>query len=391
MRRTQLLQELRKMRFEEAYWGWQEKRLDQEEAACLLGVCARTFRRYIDRYEEAGIDGLIDRRLEQVSHRRAPVDEVLKVTSEYRRRHEGWSAKHFHAWYRKDGGTRSYTWVKSRLQEAGLVPRAKARGAHRKRRARSAWPGLMIHQDGSTHEWVPGQRWDLIVTMDDATNEHYSMFFVAEEGTASSLRGVREVIEARGLFSSFYSDRGSHYWHTPQAGGKVDKEHPTQFGQAMERLGIQMIAAYSPQARGRSERMFSTHQARLVRELALAGITNMAAANRYLAETYRPAFNAEFMQPAMEEGSAFVEWIGADLGDILCERFERTVGNDNCVSFERLKLQIPADRHRCHYVKAKVSVLRHTDGTLALMHGPRKLAEYDACGHIRAPELEAVA
>ena len=199
------------------------------------------------------------------------------------------------------------------------------------------------------------------------------------------------MIEARGLFSSFYSDRGSHYWHTPQAGGKVDKAYPTQFGQAMERLGIQMIAAYSPQARGRSERMFSTHQGRLVRELALAGITNMAAANRYLAETYRPAFNAEFMQPAMEEGSAFVEWIGADLGDILCERFERTVGNDNCVSFERLKLQIPADRHRCHYVKAKVSVLRHTDGTLALMHGPRKLAQYDVCGHISAPELEAVA
>jgi len=190
------------------------------------------------------------------------------------------------------------------------MPKAKARGAHRKRRERSPLPGLMIHQDGSSHEWVAGQRWDLIVTLDEATSEHYAMHFVEEEGTQSSFLGVREVIEARGLFCSFYSDRGSHYWHTPEAGGKVDKKHLTQFGQAMRRLGIEMIPAYSPEARGRSERMFRTHQERLPRELALAGITDRVSANRYLAESYRPAFNAEFMQPAMEEGSAFVAWIG---------------------------------------------------------------------------------
>lgn len=356
MKRTELLQELRKMRFDEAYGGWESGRLTQEEAARLLGVCERTFRRYIDRYEEAGLAGLIDKRLSQDSHRRAPVDEVMRLTEQYRSRHLGWNAKHFHAWYRRDGGSRSYTWVKSRLQEAGLVERAKKRGAHRKQRERSPWPGMMIHQDGSTHEWVAGQKWDLIATMDDATSEHYSMFFVEEEGTASSFRGVQEVIEKRGLFASFYSDRGSHYWHTPEAGGKVDKKNLTQFGQAMKRLGIEMIAAYSPEARGRSERMFRTHQERLPKELALAGITDMAAANRYLAEVYMPAFNAEFMQPAMEEGSAFVDWIGGPLADILCERHERVVGNDNCVSFENMKLQIPADRHRCHYVKARVSV-----------------------------------
>jgi len=202
------------MRFEEAYEGWQEGRLTQCEAARLLGVSERTFRRYGVRYSDDGLDGLIDQRLEQVSHRKAPVDEVMRVTERYRARHAGWSAKHYFAWYRREGGERSYTWVKSRLQESGLVVRAKRRGAHRKRRDRAPWPGLMIHQDGSTHEWVPGQRWDLIVTMDDATNEHYSMFFVEQEGTASSLQGVREVIEARGLFSSFYSDRGSHYWRT---------------------------------------------------------------------------------------------------------------------------------------------------------------------------------
>lgn len=391
MKRTELLQEIRKMRFEEAYGGWQEGRLTQCEAASLLGVCERTFRRYRVRYDDEGLSGLIDHRLEQVSQRKAPVDEVMRMTEQYRTRHTGWSARHFFAWYRRDGGERSYTWVKSRLQDSGLVVRAKRRGAHRKRRDRSPWPGLMIHQDGSTHEWVAGQRWDLIVTMDDATNEHYSMFFVAQEGTASSLRGVHEVIEARGLFSSFYSDRGSHYWHTPEAGGKVDRKNPTQFGRALQRLGIEMIAAYSPEARGRSERMFRTHQARLVRELALAGITDMTQANRYLQEHYRAAFNAEFAQPAMEEGSAFVAWIGGALHDFLCERFERTVGNDNCVSFEAMKLQIPADRYRCHYVKAKVAVLRRTDGTLAILHGPRTLAEYTAEGQPKALDHQAAA
>lgn len=391
MNRTELLQEIRKMRFQEAYSGWEGGRLTQAEAASLLGVCDRTFRRYLARYEADGLEGLIDKRLEQDSHKKAPVDEVLRLTEQYRQRHQGWSAKHYYAWYRKDGGARSYTWVKSRLQEAQLIAKAPAKGAHRKRRERSPWPGLMIHQDGSTHEWVPGQQWDLIVTMDDATNEHYSMFFVDEEGTRSSFRGVQEVIEARGLFSSFYSDRGSHYWNTPEAGGKVDKKNLTQFGRAMQHLGIEMIAAYSPEARGRSERMFRTHQERLPRELALAGITDMAAANRYLTEIYRPAFNAEFMQPAMEEGSAFVAWIGGPLTDILCERYERTVGNDNCVSFEGLKLQIPADRHRCHYVKAKVTVLRRQDGTLAILHGPRQLAEYSASGTPMPTQIKAAA
>ncbi len=339
------------MRFEEAYGGWQSSRLTQEEAARLLGICERTFRRYIDRYEEAGLEGLIDQRLEQVSQPRAPVDEVMRLVERYRGRHLGWSAKHFYAWYRRDGGSRSYTWVKTRLQEASLAPKAKAKGAHRKRRERSPWPGMLLHQDGSTHEWVAGQQWDLIVTMDDATNEHYSLFFVAEEGTQSSFLGVREVIQARGLFSALYTDRGSHYWHTPEAGGKVDKVNLTQFGRALKQLGIEMIPACSPKARGRSERAFATHQARLPKELALAAITTMAAANDYLRAVYRPAFNQEFAQPAMEEGSAFVPCLGGNLEDILCEQFERTVGKDNCVRFEGLTLQIPADRHRCHYPK----------------------------------------
>jgi len=368
------------MRFEEAYENYKSGRITQDDAAKLLGVCDRTFRRYMSRYDEGGLDALLDKRLTQASHRCAPVDEVMRLTEQYRSRYSGWNARHFHTWYRRDGGTRSYTWVKSRLQEAGLIKRNPKRGAHRKRRERSPLTGMMIHQDGSTHEWVANQKWDLIVTMDDATNEHYSMFFVQEEGTASSFRGVQAVIEKQGLFCSFYSDRGSHYWHTPEAGGKVDKHNLTQFGQAMKRLGIEMIAAYSPQARGRSERMFRTHQERLPKELALAGITDMGAANRYLQAVYMPAFNDEFKQPAAADGSAFVPWIGGELEDFLCERHERVVGHDNCVSFNNLKLQIPADQHRCHYVKAKVTVLRYPDGKLAILHGPRKIANYDKTG-----------
>jgi transposase len=251
MRRTEWLQETRMMRFEEAFFGWTEKRLSQEDAAQLLGVCERTFRRYVDRYEELGLDGLVDKRLTQASRRKAPVDEVMVLVERYRKRHKGWRARHFHAWYKRDGGRRSYTFVKLRLQEAGLLKKAPRRGAHRKRRDRSPWPGMMLLQDGSTHQWVPGQRWDLIVTMDDATSEHYSMFFVEEEGTKSSFQATREVIRAKGLFSSLYTDRGSHYWHTPKAGGKVDKKNLTQFGRAMAQLGIEMIPSYSPEARGR--------------------------------------------------------------------------------------------------------------------------------------------
>ena len=379
------------MRFEEAYEGWDAGRLTQADAAMILGMCERSFRRYLSRYEADGLDGLIDRRLEQVSNRRAPVDEVMALTERYRSQHVGWNVKHFHSWYRRDGGGRSYTWVKKQLQAALLVPKAKQRGVHRKRRERFALPGMMIHQDGSTHQWVAGQQWDLIVTMDDATNEHYSMFFVEEEGTASSFQGVREAIEARGLFSSFYSDRGSHYWHTPEADGKVDKARLTQFGRALRQLGIEMIAAYSPEARGRSERAFGTHQGRLPQELALAGITSMAQANRYLAEVYRPAFNAEFAQPAIEAGTAFVPWIGGHLDDILCEKHERTVSADNCVRFETLILQIPADRHRCHYVKARVWVHCYASGDFAVFHGPRKLADYDHKGKAIQQELKQAA
>jgi len=392
MKPTELLQEIRKMRFEEAYGAWTEKRLTQEEAAQLLGVCARTFRRYIDRYEEEGLDGLIDKRLSQVSHRKAPVDEVLRLETLYKERYDGWSIKHFYRFYRDHHkGTRSYTWVRNTLQKAGLVQKAAGKGKHRRRRERAPMAGMMLHQDGSTHEWVPGHHWDLIITLDDATSEHYSMFFVEEEGTASSFRAMQEVISAHGLPSSLYTDRGSHYWHTPQTGGKVDKRNLTQFGRAMAQLGIEMIPAYSPQARGRCERQFATHQARLPRELAARGITTLEAANQYLKAHYLPAFNREFAVKPAVEGSAFVPFIGPALDDILCEQYERTVNKDNCVAFEGRALQIPADQYRRHYVKARVRVYRYPDGTLALFHGPRKLASYTSEGLPFEPVVQDMA
>ena len=380
------------MRFQEAYKGWQDRGLTQEEAGQLLGVSGRTFRRQIARFEAEGMQGLIDLRMSQISCLRAPADEVLGLQRLYSSSFSGWNVKHFHAWYGRDhGGTRSYSWVKNVLQEAKLVVRSKLRGKHRKKRERKPLPGMMMHQDASTHEWVPGQMWDLVVTMDDATSEHTSMFFCAQEGSDSSFHGIGQTIARKGLFCSLYTDRGSHYFHTPEAGGKVDKSKPTQVGRGLKQLGIEHIAAYSPEARGRSERAFDTHQGRLPHELAKAGITDMNAANGYLERVYMPNHNAEFAVPATEAGTAYVPYIGAGLPDILCSQFERVVGNDNCVSYECFKLQIPKSSARAHYVKTNVYVHQYVDGTMALFHGPRKLADFDPQGKPIKQELKKAA
>ena len=369
------------MRFEEAYEGWKRGRLTQEEAARLLGVCDRTFRRYLERYEDKGMEGLIDQRLGQVSHRSAPVDEVVALSDLYSHRYRGFNAKHFYSWYfRTHNGKRSYPWVKNTLQAKGLIQKGSRKGQHRKQRPRAPYIGMMLHQDGSRHEWVPGKLWDLIVTMDDATGDHYPMFFVDEEGTQSSFQGIHEVIRKHGVFVSLYSDRGSHYWNTPEAGGKVDKGNLTQFGRAMRQLGIEMIPAYSPEARGRSERAFRTHQDRLVKELVLAGIKDMPQANAYIRDTYLPAFNKEFAVSPEETTSMFVPWGGTPIEDILCEQYERTVGNDNCIRFDGLTLQIPQDQYRYHYVRVKVRVHRYPNGDLAIFHGHRKLVSFDSNG-----------
>jgi Winged helix-turn helix len=391
MSRARYTQENRKMRFQEAYEGWNEGRLTQAEAALLLGQCERSFRRHIEHFEADGLDGLLDKRLSQISKRRASSVEVDKVVQLYKSGFAGWNVAHFHSKYKAEySGTRSYSWIKSVLQGASVVRVSKQRGKHRIKRERMPLEGMMIHQDASTHKWVPHAVWDLVVTMDDATGEHTSMFFCHQEGTASSFHGIGQTIARYGLFASLYSDRGSHYFNTPVAGGKVDKANLTEVGRALKQLGIEHIAAYSPQARGRSERAFQTHQGRLPHELARAGITDMAAANRYLDQVYREAHNKEFAVASTLEGSAYVPFISGYLPDILCEHHERKVDNDNCVSFEGMSLQIPADEYRHHYVRTAVRVHRYVDETLAVFHGPRKLALYDAQGR-PAKEVQRLA
>lgn len=346
---TTVRQEVRLMRFEELYERRQRRELTMVEAAASLGVTERTFRRWNGRYEAEGRVGLQDRRLGRASARAGPVDEALRMVTRYQTQYTGWTVKHFHEhWHAEHGGTRSYTWTKKILQTAGQVARAPRRGAHRKKRPRKPLPGMMLHQDGSTHTWVPGCQWDLIVTLDDATTELYSAFFVEEEGTMSSFQGLREVIERKGLFSSLYTDRASHYWYTEAAAGKVDKRRLTQVHRALQQLGITLIPAYSPEARGRSERVFRTLQDRLPKELALAGITDMAAANQYLVERFLPAYNRRFAVPAAEAGTAFVPWIGTGLADLLCVQEDRVVANDNTVRYQGQTLQSPQDPHRFH-------------------------------------------
>lgn len=383
MTRATVLQEVRRMRFEELYERQQRRELTMVEAAEILGVTERTFRRWSTRYEADGVAGLEDQRLGRASARAIPVDEALQMVTLYESRYTGWTVKHFHEhWQANHGGTRSYTWTKQQLQANGHVARAPRRGAHRKKRPRKPLPGMMLHQDGSTHEWVPGCQWDLIVTLDDATNELYSAFFVEEEGTMSSFHGLREVIEAKGLFSSLYVDRGSHYWYTAEAGGKVDKTRLTQVHRALRQLGITLIAAYSPEARGRSERAFRTLQDRLPKELAFAGITDRAAANEWLRTRFVPAYNQRVAVPAAEPGTAFVPWVGVSLADVLCVQEDRVVANDNTVRYQGRRLQIPPNSHRFHYVKATVRVHEYPEGTLAVFHGPRCLVRYDAEGQL---------
>jgi transposase len=392
MKRAEVLQEVRMMRFSEIHDRFRQGRLSASEAAEWLGVSERTFRRMRGRYEAEGAAGLLDRRLGKVSPHRIAADEVDRIVALYRDRYAGWSVQHFYERAQdKHGLTASYGWTKSVLHASGLVRPAKKRSAHRKKRPRRPVPGLMLHQDGSRHLWLPtlGRQIDLIVTMDDATSELYSAFLVEEEGTDSSFCALAEVIGRRGLFCSLYTDRGSHYFYTPVAGAPVAKDVPTQVGRALAQLGIRHIAAYSPEARGRSERMFATLQDRLVRELADAGIETVEEANRFIAETYLPAHNRRFMAEASEPGTAFTPWTGGDLAEILCHREDRVVARDNTVAFEGLRLQIEPSPLRPHFVKATVQVRRYPDATIALFYGPRCIGRYAPDGTQRHHQEKA--
>ena len=384
MVRAEVLQGVRQMRFEGLLERHERGELSQGEAAEMLGVSERTFRRWRDRLRDEGPEGLRDRRIGKPSSRRAAAAEILRMLGLYEERYAGFTVKHFHEQLQKRHHYKlGYTVTRLALQGAGLVRPAPRRSAHRKKRPRRPLVGMMLHQDASRFAWLSGddRQYDLVVTLDDATSAVYSGFIVEEEGTASSFRALSEVIKQHGLFCELYTDRGSHYFHTPKAGEAISKSVQTQVGRALAQLGIRHIAAYSPEARGRSERAFRTLQDRLPKELALAGITTIAAANRWLAESYWPAHNAAFAVAPAEAGSAFVGDRTGRVRDILCIHEERRVGNDNTVKWRGLTLQIPPSPLRPHFVRATVRVHEYPDGRLAVFHGPHRLADYDPAGN----------
>jgi transposase len=358
------------------------KKITWWQAAEILGISDRHMRRWRERYVEEGYNGLLDRRRGKPSRRRVPLATVEKVFALYREKYFDLNVQHFHEKLQAEHGIElSYTWVKQALQGAGLVARGRKRGAHRKRRERRPLQGMLLHIDGSRHQWFQDERWyDLIVILDDATSEIYYAQLVEEESTVTVMAGLQEVIERKGLFCALYSDRGSHFWLTPKVGGKVDYHRRTQVGRALHELGVQMIPAYSPQARGRSERNFSTWQGRLPQELRLRQLRTLEAANRFLREEYIAEFNRRFQSAPRQRGNAFVPCRSRDLERIFSLQFERSVNRDNTVSFQNLSLQIERVRWRATLAGCQVVVHQHLDGTLSLTHGPHCLGRYDADG-----------
>jgi transposase len=382
----------RAMKVQEVILRAVAKKITWIQAAEILGVTPRHMRRWKEKYEQFGFHALFDGRRGKASPRRVPaavLDEVLRL---YRERYFDLNVRHFHEKLTSEHGFAvSYTWTKGVLQGAGLVKRQPRRGGHRKRRQRRPLPGMMLHIDASRHQWFCDERWhDLIVILDDATSEVYYAQLVEQESTRSVLRALRQVVEEQGLFCSLYSDRASHFWLTPKAGEPVDRQALTQVGRAMRELGVQMIPAYSPQARGRSERSFRTWQGRLPQELRLSGITTPEEANRFLREQYVAEFNARFSVAASGEGTAFVPCVRTDLDRVFCLQHERVVARDNTVSFARLTLQIERQRWRGTLAGCRVTLYEHLDGTLSLGYGTHEVGRYNSEGvALSAPAAKA--
>ena len=354
------------------------KQMHWFQAAQILGVSPRQLRRLYERYQEFGYDGLYDRRTGQPSPKQVPLAVVEKVLGLYREKYCDFSVKHFHEKLQEEHGiTLSYTWVKLALQGAGLVAKAPKRGVHRRRRERRPMTGMMLHIDGSQHRWLGNDQWhDFIVLLDDATSEVYYAQLVDEESTHSVMAALREVVERRGVFCSLYSDRASHFWLTPKAGEPVDRQRMTQVGRALRELGIEMIPAYSPQARGRSERNFGTWQRRLPQELRLHGITTVEEANRFLRNHYIAEFNRKFSVRAAEMESAFTPATGKELNRIFSIQQERVVNRDNTIQFANRVLQIERTHWRGTLARCRVTVCEHLDGALSVYYGPHLVGRF---------------
>jgi len=371
----------RAMKVQEVILRAMAKKITWWQAAEIIGISDRQMRRWHERYEEFGFRGLFDRRRGKPSPKKVPLAVVEKVLGLYREQYFDLNVRHFHEKLREEHQVEiSYSWVKGLLQGAGMVAKGRKRGVHRKLRPRRPLPGMLLHIDGSEHRWFQDERWyDLLVILDDANSEIYYAQLV-EEATATVLAGLKEVVERKGVFCALYSDRGSHFWLTPKAGEAVDPHRLTQVGRAMRELGVRMIPAYSPQARGRSERSFGTWQGCLPQELRLAGCRTLEAANAFLREHYMGEFNRRFQVAAAQPGTAFVPYRGRDLERIFSLQFERTVNRDNTVSFQNLTLQIEPVRWRGTLAGCTVIVHQHLDGSLSLSYGPHALGRYDGRG-----------
>jgi transposase len=356
------------------------------QAAEILGMSDRQLRRWRKRWDKHGYNGLFDHRTQQPSPKRVPMAEVEKVLRLYREKYFDLNVKHFvEKLHSQEQIPLSYTWVKTALQNAGLVKREAKRGPHRRKRPRRPIPGMMLHVDGSRHRWIPGldQYQDLIVVFDDATSEAYDVRLVDEESTVTVMGALKRVVEQQGLFCSLYSDRGSHMAWTPKAGEPVDPQHSTQIGRALKQLGIELILAYSPQARGRCERLFGTWQGRLPQELRLRNITTVEAANDFLRQEWVALHNASFSVEAEQTGTAFIPYPGTDLEKIFSQQERRVVDNDNTVRFDGRCLQIPQQTFRFSMARCPVLVCEHLDQTLTVHYGHHVLGHYDAAGQLQ--------
>jgi transposase len=355
------------------------------QAAEILGRSARSMRRLRWKFERYGVDELYDRRRRTPSPKRAPVAEVQRVLTLYRERYAGFNVRHFHQLARRHHQVRfCYAFVNKALQSAGLVAPHRPRGRHRRRREPRPCFGELLHLDGSRHQWlslVPGQWFTLLAVVDDATTHVlYAQLTSGGESVAAVMTALRAVLQRYGLPMALYTDRAHWAVHTPVAGGGPAPGRLTQVGRALARLGIEHILGYSPQARGRSERVNRTLQGRLVNELRVAGITSVAAANRYLREQFIPAFNAEFGRAPTQPASAFVPLGRVDLEQILCVEHERVVGRDNVVTADHVALQLAKQRGRRTCAGLRVLVRRHLDGHHSVWFGPRCFGRYGPSG-----------
>ena len=365
--------------FNKAY----HKHLTWKEAADILHVDERTIRRWKQTVEDNGYKGLFDRRTERPSPKRAPESIRNQVLKLYRDTYKDWNVKHFHEQLAQYGISYKYTWVKNLLQGADFIEVRHRKSKHRKRRERKPLIGMMLHIDGSDHPWIPAlspHRQDLIVVLDDATNDVYYAKLVVEEDTRECMLAWRQVIQTKGIFCAAYSDRASHFFHTPGAGGKVDLGNLTQIGRALYELGIQMIPAYSPEARGRGERLFETWQGRLPNELKLHGIKTIPDANRYILESFLPWYRKSLVKLPAQKGSAFVPYHGRNLDLVFSIKEQRSVACDNTLRWNNLILQIQPSQFRCSFAKCKVTVHEHLDGSIAVVYGPHTIGRFNPDG-----------